>query len=186
MKYQSLGHWFVQSGGSDFRLYVSSFFPPLSANLRHDFSAGSSPFSFRSPFACCSSFLCYSLLLSSAPTARVFSCLFFFASLSFGGSSSGSSSAYASSSSSSFSFCLGFHLFWAAGFVQVSSQRPSDISCQARERLLQLCQELTLKVNCRKSFLIPSQDMTYLDMQIQSVRFIANPTATWVGNLLKI
>ena len=28
--------------------------------------------------------------------------------------------------------------------------------------------------------------MTYLDMQIQSVRFIANPTATWVGNLLKI
>ena len=28
--------------------------------------------------------------------------------------------------------------------------------------------------------------MTYLDMQIQSVRFIAIPTATWVGNLLKI
>ena len=28
--------------------------------------------------------------------------------------------------------------------------------------------------------------MTYLDMQIQSVRFITNPTATWVGNLLKI
>ena len=28
--------------------------------------------------------------------------------------------------------------------------------------------------------------MTYLDMQIQSVRFIANPTAMWVGNLLKI
>ena len=27
--------------------------------------------------------------------------------------------------------------------------------------------------------------MTYLDMQIQSVRFITNPTATWVGNLLK-
>ena len=79
-----------------------------------------------------------------------------------------------------------FHLFWAAGFVQVSSQRPSDISCQARERLLQMCQELRLQVNCRKSSLIPSQDMTYLDMQIQSVRFIANPTATWVGNLLKI
>ena len=68
----------------------------------------------------------------------------------------------------------------------MSSQRPSDISCQARERLLQLCQELRLQVNCRKSSLTPSQDMTYLDMQIQSVWFIANPTATWVGNLLKI
>ena len=68
----------------------------------------------------------------------------------------------------------------------MSSQRSSDISCQARERLLQVCQELKLQVNCRKSPLIPSQDMTYLDMQIQSVRFIANPTAMWVGNLLKI
>ena len=68
----------------------------------------------------------------------------------------------------------------------MSSQRPSDISCQARERLLQMCQELRLQVNCRKSSVIPSQDMTSLDMQIQSVRFIANPTATWVGNLLKI
>ena len=28
--------------------------------------------------------------------------------------------------------------------------------------------------------------MTYLDMQIRSVRFIINPTATWVGTLLKI
>ena len=27
--------------------------------------------------------------------------------------------------------------------------------------------------------------MTYLDMQIQSVRFITNPTATWVGNLFR-
>ena len=39
---------------------------------------------------------------------------------------------------------------------------------------------------CRKSSLIPSQDMTYFGMQIQSVRFMANPTATWVGNLFKI
>ena len=54
------------------------------------------------------------------------------------------------------------------------------------ERLLQVGQELRLQVNCRKSSLIPSQDMTYFDMQIQSVRFMANPTATWVGNLLKI
>ena len=49
-----------------------------------------------------------------------------------------------------------------------------------------MCEELGLQVNCRKSSLILSQDMTYLDMQIQSVRFITNPTATWVGNLLKI
>ena len=68
----------------------------------------------------------------------------------------------------------------------MSSQRSSDYSCQARERLLQVGQELKLQVNCRKSSLIPSQDMTYLDMQIQSVRFMANLTATWVGNLLKI
>ena len=65
----------------------------------------------------------------------------------------------------------------------MSSQRSSDWSCQARERLLQVGQELKLQVNCRKSSLIPSQDMTYLDMQIQSVRFMASPTATWVGNL---
>ena len=57
---------------------------------------------------------------------------------------------------------------------------------QARDRLLQVCEELGLQVNCRKSSLVPSQDMTYLDMQIQSVRFITKPTATWVGNLLKI
>ena len=49
---------------------------------------------------------------------------------------------------------------------------------QARDRLLQVCEELGLQVNCRKSSLIPSQDMTYLDMQIQSVRFITKPTAT--------
>ena len=40
--------------------------------------------------------------------------------------------------------------------------------------------------HCRKSSLILSQDMTFLYMQIQSVRFIAKPTATGVGNLLKI
>ena len=49
-----------------------------------------------------------------------------------------------------------------------------------------MCEELPLQVNCRKSSLIPSQDMTCLDMQIQSVRFIIDPTATWVGTLLKI
>ena len=57
---------------------------------------------------------------------------------------------------------------------------------QARDRLLQVCEELGLQVNCRKSSLIPFQDMTYLDMQIQSVRFITKPTETWVGNPLRI
>ena len=57
---------------------------------------------------------------------------------------------------------------------------------QARDRLLQVCEELGLQVNLRKSSLIPSQDMTYLGIQIQSVRFIAKPTATRVANLLKI
>ena len=57
---------------------------------------------------------------------------------------------------------------------------------QARDRLLQVCEELGLQVNFRKSSLIPSQDLTYLSMQIQSVRFFAKPTATRVENLLKI
>ena len=49
-----------------------------------------------------------------------------------------------------------------------------------------MCEELGLQVNFRKSSLIPSQDMTYLGMQIQSVRFVAKPTETRVVNLLKI
>ena len=57
---------------------------------------------------------------------------------------------------------------------------------QARDRLLQVCEELGLQVDFRKSSLIPSQDMTYLGLQIQSVWFIAKPTETWVENLLKI
>ena len=57
---------------------------------------------------------------------------------------------------------------------------------QARDRLLQVCEELGLQVNFKKSSLIPSQDMTYLGMQIQSVRFVGKPTETRVDNLLKI
>ena len=56
---------------------------------------------------------------------------------------------------------------------------------QARDRLLHLCEELGLQVNHRKSSLVPSQDMTYLGMQILSVRFIGKPTETIV-NLLNI
>ena len=66
----------------------------------------------------------------------------------------------------------------------LAESRPTGL--QARDRLLQVCKELGLQVSFRKSSLIPSQDMTYLGMQIQSVRFIAKPTATRVENLLKI
>ena len=45
---------------------------------------------------------------------------------------------------------------------------------QSRDRLLHLCEELGLQVNHGKSSLVPSQDMTYLGMQILSVRFIVN------------
>ena len=57
---------------------------------------------------------------------------------------------------------------------------------QARDRLLHLCEELGLQVNHGKSSLVPSQDMTYLGMQILSVWFIAKPTETRVVNLLNI
>ena len=57
---------------------------------------------------------------------------------------------------------------------------------RARDRLLHLCEELGLQVNLRKSSLVPSQDMTYLGMQILSVRFVAKPTETRVVNLLNI
>ena len=57
---------------------------------------------------------------------------------------------------------------------------------QARDRLLQVCEELELQVNFRKSSLVPSQDMTYLGMQILSVWFVAKPTEARVVNLLNI
>ena len=57
---------------------------------------------------------------------------------------------------------------------------------QARDRLLQVCEELGLQVNFKKLSLLPSQDMTYLGMQIQLVRFVAKPTETRVANLLEI
>ena len=57
---------------------------------------------------------------------------------------------------------------------------------RARDRLLHLCEELGLQVNHRKSSLVPSQDMTYLGMQILSVRFVAKPIETRVVNLLNI
>ena len=66
----------------------------------------------------------------------------------------------------------------------LAESRPTCI--QARDRLLQLCEELGLQVNHGKSSLVPSQDMTYLGMQILSVWFIAKPTEKRVVNLLNI
>ena len=66
----------------------------------------------------------------------------------------------------------------------IASSRTACI--QVRDRLLQVCEELGLQVNFKKLSLIPSQNMTSLGMQIQSVRFVAKPTETRVENLLKI
>ena len=70
------------------------------------------------------------------------------------------------------------------GWLILAESRTACL--QARDRLLPVCEELRLQVNFKKSSLIPSQDMTYLGMQIQSVRFIAKLTETRVENLLRI
>ena len=66
----------------------------------------------------------------------------------------------------------------------LAESRPTCI--QARDRLLHLCEELGLQVNHGKSSLVPSQDMTYLGMQILSVWFIAKPAETRVVNIFNI
>ena len=42
--YQSLARWYCLSGGSDFRAYLSAFYPHLSSDASRDFSSGSSVF----------------------------------------------------------------------------------------------------------------------------------------------
>ena len=42
--YQSLARWYFLSGGSDFRAYLSVFYPHLSSDASRDFSSGSSVF----------------------------------------------------------------------------------------------------------------------------------------------
>ena len=42
--YQSLARWYSLSGGSDFRAYLSAFYPHLSSDASRDFSSGSSVF----------------------------------------------------------------------------------------------------------------------------------------------
>ena len=43
-EYQSLGRWFVASGGSDFRSYLASYCPHLYSDFRADFASDSSRF----------------------------------------------------------------------------------------------------------------------------------------------
>ena len=40
-EYQALGHWFVASGGLDFRSYLASYCPHLHSDFRADFASGS-------------------------------------------------------------------------------------------------------------------------------------------------
>ena len=42
--YQCLARWYFQSGGSDFRAYLSAFYPQLSSDASRDFASGSSVF----------------------------------------------------------------------------------------------------------------------------------------------
>ena len=66
-EYQSLTHWYFQSGGSDFHAYVSSFFSHLSADASRDFFSGSSLF--LSALCCLDSTPPSALPPSSGPTA---------------------------------------------------------------------------------------------------------------------
>ena len=63
----------------------------------------------------------------------------------------------------------------------------SKVAClQARDRLLQVCDELGIRINHRKSSLTPSQTLTYLGMDIRSGPFTARPTQALVTNLLRV
>ena len=63
----------------------------------------------------------------------------------------------------------------------------SEIAClQSRDRLLAVCTELGIQVNLTKSSLIPSQSIVYLGMEILSLPFIARPTPTRAGNLIRL
>ena len=61
------------------------------------------------------------------------------------------------------------------------------VAClQARDRLLQVCDELGIRINHRKSSLTPSQTLTYLGIDIRSGPFTARPTQARVTNHLRV
>ena len=118
-EYQTLGHWYFQSGGLDFLSYLSTFYPHLSTDASHDFSSGSSVF-LCSPLDCFLSSASFSFSSSSgAWPSSLFCCVCL-------SSASGSSSSpsvfssffWCSSGSSSFlSAALGWGAFYGWGFV---------------------------------------------------------------------
>ena len=56
--------------------------------------------------------------------------------------------------------------------IMASSQEEA---CWARDKVLQLCQELGIVINLDKSSLTPSQVIVYLGMKIESQTFRASP-----------
>ena len=63
----------------------------------------------------------------------------------------------------------------------------SELAClQSRDRLLTVCTELVIQVNLSKLFLVPTQSLVYLGMEIRSLPFIARPTPARVSNLLRL
>ena len=57
---------------------------------------------------------------------------------------------------------------------------------QARDKVPQIYKELGISINHQKSSLLPTQTITYLGMDIQSVPFTARPTQTRINNLLRM
>ena len=63
----------------------------------------------------------------------------------------------------------------------------TEIAClQSRDRLLSICTELGIQVNLTKLFLVPTQSLVYLGMEIRSLPFIARLTPVRVNNLLRL
>ena len=67
--------------------------------------------------------------------------------------------------------------------IMASSQ---DEACWARDKVLQLCQELGIVVNLDKSFLTPSQVIVYLGIKIESQTFRASPTPSRIEKFFLI
>ena len=80
---------------------------------------------------------------------------------------------------------LGVRLLWYLNdwLILASSW---DLCLRARDLVLQVCQELGIKVNPAKSILTPSQDMTYLGIVLQTETMRAFPTESYISLLGQI
>ena len=64
---------------------------------------------------------------------------------------------------------------------------PSEAACpQVRDQVLQLCAELGILVNLEKSSLTPTQSITYLGIDLDSLIFKASPTRKRIDGLRKL